>query len=167
MGKGNNMVFKSIIQIGNPILRQKTKFVENIKSKKTKQIMNDSADSMRRHDLVGIAASQLGQKLRIFVTEVRKTPTRNPKYIDKVRVYINHEIIWISKKEVVIYEGCGSVADGQLFGPVRRPEKIILTAQDERGKKFRLKANGLLSRVIQHEDDHLEGIEFTEKITDT
>ena len=66
----------------------------------------------------------------------------------------------------MIYEGCGSVAYAKLFAPVRRPEKIIIEATDENGNKFRLKADGMLARVIQHEYDHLNGIEFTEKITD-
>lgn len=160
------MIIKKIIQIGNPILRQKSKPVSEIKSIKTKQLIKDLIDSMRYHDLVGIAATQLGQKLRIFVTEIRKTPTRDPKTIDRLRIFINPEIIWFSKKETIIYEGCGSVAYGQLFGPVKRPEKITITAQDGNGKKFKLKANGLLSRVIQHEYDHLNGVEFTQKITD-
>jgi peptide deformylase len=66
----------------------------------------------------------------------------------------------------VIYEGCGSVAYAKLFAPVRRPEKITIEALDENGNIFRLSADGMLARVIQHEFDHLNGIEFTEKITD-
>lgn len=66
----------------------------------------------------------------------------------------------------MIYEGCGSVAYAKLFAPVKRPEKIVIKAIDENGNRFELKAGGMLSRVIQHEYDHLDGIEFTEKITD-
>lgn len=120
---------------------------------------------MRYHNLIGIAASQIGEKLKIFVTEVRKTKYRNLN-TDKFRVYINPKITWLSEKDVVIYEGCGSVAYAKLFSPVKRPEKIIIEAIDENGNKFKLKADGMLSRVIQHEYDHLCGIEFTEKITD-
>lgn len=116
--------------------------------------------------MIGLASSQIGEKLRIFVTKIDKTPTRNPDEIDKLRVYINPKIIWKSKKEIVIYEGCGSVAYAKFFAPVKRPEKIIIEAFDEKGEKFELKASGLLSRVIQHEYDHLDGIEFIEKITD-
>lgn len=159
------MIIKEIIQIGNPILNRKSKFVISIDSEETKQVIADLIDSVRHHDLIGMAASQIGEKFRIFVTEVRKTKYRNLK-TDKLRVYINPEIIWSSKKEVVIYEGCGSVAYAKLFAPVRRPEKIIIEAYDENGNKFRLKADGMLTRVIQHEFDHLNGIEFTEKITD-
>ncbi|MBM4401896.1 MAG: peptide deformylase [Candidatus Cloacimonetes bacterium] len=159
------MVINEIIQIGNPILSRPSKFVAKIDAKETQRVIKNLVDSVRHHDLIGMAASQIGEKLRIFVTEVRKTKYRNLPN-DKLRVYINPEIVWSSKKQVVIYEGCGSVAYTKLFAPVRRPEKITIEACDENGNKFRLNASGMLSRVIQHEHDHLNGIEFTEKITD-
>ncbi len=113
-----------------------------------------------------MAASQIGEKTRIFVTEIKKTAHRNPKDLDGLRVYINPKITWTSKKEVTMYEGCGSVAYAKFFAPVKRPEKIKVEAFDEKGEKFKLKADGLLSRVIQHEYDHLNGIEFIDKIAD-
>lgn len=160
------MIIKDIIQIGNPLLSQKSKFIKDIKSKEIKRVIENLIDSMRYHNLVGMAASQIGEKFRIFVTEIRQTKYRNPKDIDNLRIYINPKIIWHSKKEAVIYEGCGSVAYAKLFAPVKRPKKIIIESTDEKGNKFRLKADGLLGRVIQHEYDHLDGIEFTERITD-
>lgn len=159
------MIIKEIIQIGNPILSRKSEFVIDLGAKETQKVIANLTDSVRYHDLIGMAASQIGEKLRIFVTEVRKTKYRNLK-ADKLRIYINPKIIWSSKKEVVIYEGCGSVAYAKLFAPVKRPEKIIIKAIDENGNGFELKADGMLSRVIQHEYDHLNGVEFTEKITD-
>lgn len=159
------MIIKEIIQIGNPLLSKKSKPIAKISSIETQQVIKNLVDSMRYHDLVGMAASQIGEKMRIFVTEVRKTFYRNFSK-DILRVYINPKIVWFSKKQVIIYEGCGSVAYAKLFAPVKRPEKIIIEAFDEKGNKFRLKAEGFLSRVIQHEYDHLDGIEFTEKITD-
>lgn len=159
------MIIKEIVQIGNPVLSRKSKFVTKIDSEETRRVIKNLIDSMRYHNLIGIAASQIGEKPRVFVTEVRKTKYRNLEK-DKLRVYINPKIVWSSKKEVVIYEGCGSVAYAKLFAPVRRPEKIIIEALDESGNKFKLKAGGMLSRVIQHEYDHLDGIEFTEKILD-
>ncbi len=159
------MIIEDIIQIGNPILNRKSDLVIDFKSKTTKKVITNLIDSVRYHGLIGMAASQIGEKLRIFVTEVRNTKYRNLE-TDKLRVYINPKIIWSSKKEVVIYEGCGSVAYAKLFAPVKRPEKIIIQALDETGTEFEFKAEGMLSRVIQHEYDHLDGIEFTEKITD-
>lgn len=160
------MIIKDIIQIGNPLLSKKSNFVSSFSSAETKRAIQNLTESMRYHELIGMAASQIGEKLRIFVTEVRKTSFRNPKEIDPLRIYINPKIVWFSKKNVIIYEACGSVAYSKLFAPVKRPEKIVIEAYDENGNKFRFKAGGLLSRVIQHEYDHLDGIEFTEKITD-
>ena len=157
------MIIKEITQIGNPFLHQKSKFVAKIDSKDTQRVIRNLIDSMRYHDLIGIAASQIGEKLSIFVTEVRKTKYRNLKK-DKLRVYINPKIIWLSQKEIVINEGCGSVAYAQLFAPVKRPEKVEVEAFDKNGNKFRFKAGGMLGRVIQHECDHLKGIEFIERV---
>jgi len=159
------MIIKKIIQIGNPILDCKSKAVVAVNSREAKKVIANLVDSLRHHGLVGMAAPQIGEKLRIFVTEIRKTKYRDSK-TEKLRIFINPKITWLSKKEVVIYEGCGSVAYSKLFAPVKRPEKVVIKALDENGNKFELKADGLLSRVIQHEYDHLNNIEFTEKITD-
>lgn len=160
------MIIKNLIQVGNPLLKQKAKIVKNINSKDIQKVIKNLIDSINYHKIVGLASSQIGEKLKIFVTKISKTPNRNPDEIDKLRIYINPKIIWSSKKEIVIHEGCGSVAYAKLFAPVKRPEKIIIEATDENGDKFSLKADRLLSRVIQHEYDHLDGIVFTEKITD-
>ena len=160
------VVVKDVIQIGNPILRAKNETVKKIDDKSVLKTIDDLIDSMRHYGLVGMAAPQIGVNLKIFVTEIRATQSRKPESLDKLRVFINPKIIWKSKKEVIIYEGCGSVANGNLFGPVSRSEKIKIIATDILGKKIRLKAEGLLARVIQHEYDHLLGIEFVEKICD-
>jgi peptide deformylase len=158
------MVVENIIQVGNPFLRKKAKRVAESSSKETKTIINDLVDTLRFRESVGFAAPQINKGLRIFVTEIRKTIYRNAKEIDQLRVFINPKIIWLSKKQVVMYEGCGSIDN--IFGPVRRPKKVIIKATDENGKFFKLKADGLLARVIQHENDHLDGIIFTDKLVD-
>ncbi len=160
------MVIKEIIQIGNPILRKRTSTVSKINSKNIQNIVKNLIDTMHSRSLVGIAAPQIGESIKIFITEITETEYRKVDKIDKTRVYINPKITWFSKKEVVIFEGCGSVAYGKIFGPVKRPEKIVIEACDISGNKFILKADGLLSRVIQHEHDHLQGIDFMEKVTD-
>ncbi|MFA6253945.1 MAG: peptide deformylase [Candidatus Paceibacterota bacterium] len=159
------MIIKNIIQIGNPILSKKSKPVANIKNKETQRVIKNLTDSVRYHNLIGMAGSQIGEKLAIFVIEVRSTKYRKLEK-DKLRIYINPKITWSSKKQVIIYEGCGSVANANFFAPVRRPEKIVVEALNEDGEKFKLETGGILARVIQHEYDHLKGIEFIEKITD-
>jgi peptide deformylase len=125
-------------------------------------------DTMRRENLVGIAAPQIGIGQRIFLSEIRKTLARkNVKKPDKLRVFINPVIISRSKKMANGYEGCGSVARGGIFGPVRRSASVTVRAEDAHGKKFTLKASGLLARVIQHEMDHLNGTVFIDLVKDT
>ena len=76
------MIIKEIIQIGNPILHRKSKIVTKVNSKDTQRVIKNLVDSMRYHNLIGLAASQIGEKLKIFVTEVRKTKYRNLKRIN-------------------------------------------------------------------------------------
>lgn len=160
------MIIKKITQAGNPMLRKKAKSVADVNSPVIKKIINNLIDTMRGSVLVGLAAPQIGQSFQIFVTEIRETINRRIKDEDGLRVFINPKIIKISKKEVVGYEGCGSVGSAQIFGPVKRPSEIVVEAMDEKGKKFTLKAQALLARVIQHELDHINGILFTDKISD-
>lgn len=160
------MIIKNIIQAGNPFLRKKAKIVKNINSSKVKKATKDLIDTMRGSDLIGISAPQIGQDFRIFVTELRKTINRDIKDRDNLRIFINPKIIRISKKESMGHEGCGSVGSAQIFGSVKRPNKIIVEALNEKGEKFIINAKGLLARVIQHEFDHINGILFTDKVFD-
>ena len=149
------MIIKSIKQVGNPIIRKKSMKVVSAKSPKIKKIIKDLTDTMRHSNLVGIAAPQIGQSLRIFVTEIKATKYRKPSELDKLRVFINPKIIWSSKKKVSGYEGCGSVASSGIFGKVSRSTKIIVSASDKNNNEFILNAKGLLARIIEHEYDHL------------
>ncbi|HBG81550.1 TPA: peptide deformylase [candidate division CPR2 bacterium] len=157
---------KNILQAGHPLLRIKSKEASKIDVKMTK-LVDNMVNTLKAQNLVGLAAPQIGFSLRIIVTEIRKTEIREVEETDELRIFINPKIIWSSKKEIVDYEGCGSVAEANLFAPVKRPEKIKVKALDKNGKPFELKAEGLLSKVIQHEIDHLDGILFVDKIADT
>lgn len=160
------MAIRDIIQIGDSRLKAKNKVVKNFNSPRIGKVIRDLVDTMRRNDLVGIAAPQIGENYQIFVTEPRKTKTRSTNQADELRVYINPRIINFSREENIIYEGCGSVVHAQLFGPVKRPRQITIEAHDQKMQGLHLVCDGLLARVIQHEYDHLSGVEFTEKITD-
>lgn len=161
------MITKNITQIGNPVIRKISKKVTSITSLEVKKIIKDLIDSMRYYNLVGISAPQINHNLRIFVTEIRSTKNRNVNKLDNLKVFINPQILSLSKQKISGYEGCGSVSDANLFGLVNRPGSVIIKAQDINGSWFELKASGLLSRVIQHEYDHLNGILFVDKVTNT
>jgi len=161
------MIIRNATQVGNTIIRKRSKPIRMVKSAETRKLVKNLTDSMRYHDLVGMAAPQIGVNLRVFVTEVRKTKTRNPKLVDPLRVFINPRIVRFSNKKALIWEGCGSVARSNLFSIVRRPAEVTVVALDQKGNKFRLSAKGLLARIIQHETDHLDGKVFLDRISDT
>ena len=166
--KSINMSIKPTVQIGNKIIRQKADIVRDVSVAEIQKTIQDLIDSMRQNNLVGMAAPQIGSKWRIFVSEIRQTTYRkNITKSDFLRVFINPIITWRSKKEVSGYEGCGSIAGAQLFGSVKRPESIICKALDKDGKPFEIKSSGLLARIIQHETDHLNGMVFLDRVSDT
>ena len=156
------MVIKSVSQVGSAVIRAKAKPVTSLASKATRKIAADLIDSMRHHELVGMAAPQIGKSVRVFVTEIRRTKVRKTVETDVLRVFINPRIQSLSKKRVKSWEGCGSVADGDLFGQTSRSASLTIKAQDLDGESFTLTAMGLLARVIQHEMDHLNGKVFTD-----
>ena len=160
-------MIKPTVQIGDKIIRQKAKTVRAVLITKTQKTIKDLIDSMRHYNLVGMAAPQVGENYRIFVSEIRKTTYRkNVTESDSLKVFNNPRIVQRSKKQVGGYEGCGSVANAQLFGVVKRSESVVCKALDKNGKPFEVKASGLLARVIQHEIDHLDGVVFLDRVND-
>ena len=159
------MAVRDALQIGDKRLKAKNQKIINMDDK-VRQVIKDLIDTMHENQLVGMAAPQIGENITLFITEPRETKTRPADQSDKLRIYINPKITQYSSKKNIIFEGCGSVLHGQIFGPVERSQKIKIDYHDELGAKHWLQCDGILARVIQHEYDHLTGIEFTEKISD-
>lgn len=173
-----------IVQKGEKVLRKIAKEVpiEEISGRKIQTVirrMIKAVDS--QEDGVAIAAPQIGESLRIFVVsrklfeilEEEKSKTRSKREnLDEFEankefkdlVFINPEIIKISKKQFVTEEGCLSVR--WLYGKVKRAEKASVKAFDENGKSFTIGGSGLLAQAFQHEIDHLDGILFVDKAAD-
>ena len=109
---------------------------------------------------IGLAGVQVGHLHRMFVTHVEG---------DKPRVFINPTIIETSVEQSDYDEGCLSIP--AIYADVTRPEAVRVQAWNERGRPFTIDADGLLARVIQHENDHLNGVLFidylTEQVRDT
>lgn len=155
------MAKKKLVQIGNPILRKKSKKVESdeIPTEKIQEIIQDLQDSLDDR-VAALSAVQIGCKHRIFISNVRVNNTQ------KITIYINPEITSFSPAKAIKHEGCGSVLNTNLFGPVERSRRITIKALDENGKSFTKKLSGFYARVVQHECDHLNGVLFTDKVTD-
>ncbi len=106
---------------------------------------------------VAIAAPQIGVSKRMFIIEDQSSDSdRIPTVIA-----INPKITKFSKKTHVVGEGCLSIPD--QYGLVRRSTNVTLAATDENGETYTRGAGGLLAQIIQHENDHLDGILFTDR----
>lgn len=160
------MAIKKIIQIGHPALKAPNKKIISFNNPRLKQLIKDLRDTMDHEGLIGIASPQIGENYQVFITHPAKTKYRKLMNSDELRIYINPTLTFLSKEENIIFEGCGCVNSINEFGPVSRPKEIEITAQDQFGRVFNLRCDGILARVIQHEYDHLRGVEFLEKVSD-
>ena len=111
-------------------------------------------DNMIHHNGIGISANQIGIWERAFAM-VRDLEN------SEVMVCFNPRIVKSYSEEVEMEEGCLSYPD--LFLKIKRPDKIVVKYEDEDKKTHKLKLQGLASRVFQHEYDHMEGIDFTQR----
>lgn len=142
------------LQIGpkNKILRTKSQKVADFSDPKLRKLISDMKETLDSTDSgLGLAAPQIGENIRLFVL--------SPSLCENT-VFINPTISK-SLRQVRLQEGCLSLP--KIFGYLKRSKTVKITALDENGKKFKLKAEGLLAQAFQHEIDHLDGILFIDK----
>ena len=137
------------------LLRKKAVPVKNFNDE-LRQTARKMIDAMHEGKGVGLAGPQVGLLKRIFVTHAEG---------DEERVFINPSIIWTSQEQAAMEEGCLSIPG--FYAIIKRPGKIKIQAWNEKGRAFTLEASGMLARVIQHENDHLEGTLFIDRLDET
>ena len=142
-----------ITKLGEEILR---KVAEPIKAEEInddfRAFIEEMFEAMKGADGVGLAGPQAGISKRVFVAMAD----------DNVkRVFINPQIIYTSAELCDYEEGCLSIP--QVYESIQRPKKVTVQALDENGRPFTLEADGLLARIIQHENDHLDGKLFIDR----
>ena len=153
------MAIRQIREIGDPLLRKKSRPFEVVDDK-AKQLLEDLYDTLRvTNDGVGLAAPQVGVLRRAIVVDLSMEED-NPQGPFKL---INPVIVKKSGEQVC-REGCLSIP-GKL-GDVTRPNKVTVEALNENGEKVKIKAEGLLAVVLCHEIDHLDGILFIDRATE-
>ena len=111
-------------------------------------------DNMIHHQGIGISANQIGIWERAFAM-IRDLEN------NEIIVCFNPRIVKSYSEEVEMEEGCLSYPE--LFLKIKRPDKIVVKYEDEDKKTHKIKLQGLASRVFQHEYDHMEGIDFTQR----
>ncbi len=155
-----------ILQMGEPVLREVCTPValDAIPHK----LLKDLKEAVfSQPDGVAIAAPQIGTPVRVFYVAGSILKKVDEKKYSKEKddmYFINPVITKKSRETQVLEEGCLSIR--YLYGKVRRPKKITVRAYDENGVLFERGASGLLAQIIQHENDHLDGVLFIDKAMD-
>ncbi len=145
------MAIRSVVQVGDEVLRGKCQPVE-VFDEKLVQLLDDMKDTVKFEQGAGLAAPQVGVLRRVCVVDVDEG------YFE----FINPEIV-AQKGEQSGWEGCLSVRGKN--GIVSRPMKVKLSYQDRNGEKQLLQAKGFFARAICHELDHLDGVLYIDKAT--
>ncbi len=143
----------NIVTYGDPVLTKKAQEISAFEHDLEK-IVIDMQDEMPRDHGIGLAAPQVGISKRLFLVGLDDEP---------LRIFVNPRIVAMSEETNEYEEGCLSFPG--LYFTVVRPSAIDIEAFDIKGKPFRISADGLLARVIQHEYDHLDGILFIDRVS--
>lgn len=142
-------MIRTILHYPDPRLREKGKRVEAV-TDEVKKLVDDMAETMYAAPGVGLAATQIGEAVQLFVVDTAEEGAPSD-----FRVFINPEILE-REGEITWSEGCLSFPG--VNEEIDRAAKVRVRAQDRNGKTFELEAEGLLAVAIQHEYDHLQGV---------
>ncbi len=163
-------------EVENPILRDIAADIPlaDIKGKAIQSLIKDMKALLAKEEHgVALAAPQVGESIRLFIVSGkalarggRNAPDEPEHHDDKApalpdQVYINPELIKISRAKKEKHEGCLSIRG--KWGIVPRAEKATVRAYDEKGVRFTRGASGFLAHIFQHEMDHLKGVLYTDK----
>jgi peptide deformylase len=136
--------------LGSPVLRQRSEEIAGVDAE-VRRLIDDLFETMDAAKGVGLAANQVGIARRVAVVGV-----------DDARLAMVNPVLVSAEGRDRAEEGCLSIPD--VYGEVARPERVVLEATGRDGRPFRLEAEGLLARAIQHEIDHLDGILFIDHL---
>lgn len=147
------MPIREILQLGNPLLLEKSHVVDNCSSPEMRSVIQDLSDTLAAFREAhgygrGIAAVQIGVLQRVIF--IRMQPT------GFCSALINPEITWASSARMELWDDCFSFPD--LMVKVERAMQIKVAYFDSSGQPQTLEADGALSELLQHEIDHLDGI---------
>lgn len=146
-----------ILMMPDQRLRQVATPVDKVDASIT-QLVKDMLETMYAADGAGLAAPQIGVSKRVYILDL----SDREEAPDPI-VFINPKIVWSSKEEISMPEGCLSLPG--LWLDLFRPKEVEVEFLDEKGREKSLKTDGWLARGIQHEGDHLDGVTTLSKFS--
>jgi peptide deformylase len=159
------MGLRTIVTLPDPVLRRKARAVSTF-DKDLQTLIDDMIDTMREAPGVGLAAPQVGIAERLIVVEYAEPPEDGDEEKEvkpKLYVMVNPEIVKASEETELGVEGCLSIPG--LVGEVERFSTIQVKGLNRRGQPMKVKAEGWLARIFQHEIDHVNGVVFPDRAT--
>lgn len=152
------MTIREIKSFPDEVLRLKAKKVVNFDDE-LHLLIDDMVETMRDAPGVGLAAPQIGISKQVIVVEFGDEDEESiPK---QLYIMINPEIVTESDEKVPGIEGCLSVPG--LVGEVERSTIVTVKGQNKQGKDVKIRAQGWLARIFQHEIDHVNGVLYTDR----
>ncbi len=155
------MPVRSIVLYDDPLLRKKSRHVRRV-SPDLQELVDDMVETIHTADGIGLAAIQVGVPERVIVVQLPEDE-ENPGD-GKLYAVINPELARKSREMEDGIEGCLSIPG--WVGELPRHRTVTVKGLDRQGRAVRIKAEGLLARVFQHEIDHCDGILFIDYIED-
>ncbi|MGC9399554.1 MAG: peptide deformylase [Anaerolineae bacterium] len=155
------MAVRDIITVGDDRLRQTSRKIEEITAE-VQTLIDHMIETLHANNGVGLAAVQVGELVRLIIVETpedEEEPGSGELY-----VVINPEIVEAGEKKEPGLEGCLSVPG--YVGEVARHTRVTVRGRDRQGRPLRLRAQGFLARVFQHEIDHTEGVLYIDRLTE-
>jgi len=155
------MAVREIVSLPEPVLRKKARKVTDF-GPELQTLIDDMVETMRVAPGVGLAAPQVDASVRVIVVEYGEEDEEETAVIPpKLYTVVNPEITRFSTESEVGSEGCLSIPG--FAGDVERPLGITIKGLNRRGQPIRIKAEGWLARIFQHEIDHLDGVLFIDR----
>lgn len=147
------MAILNIVKEGDPVLRGKCREVTEI-TPRILTLLDDMKETLHKANGCGLAAPQVGIRRRLCIVEVDEGDT----------IELINPVIVKEEGHQEEVEGCLSIPD--VWGYTDRPAKVTVKALDRYGKEFTVSGDDLKARALCHEIDHLDGILFTDKVTE-
>lgn len=150
------MALRPIRIYPNSILRQKAQAIQDLNGR-VATLIEDMIETMHHAPGIGLAAPQVGEGVRLIVVDLSIHTD------SKALIVLVNPVIVATQGEAVSEEGCLSIPD--TSGDVVRADGVEVKGFDQDGREISLQASGLLSRVLQHEIDHLDGILYFDRMS--
>lgn len=151
------MAVMDIVHYGDPILRKKCDSVSDFSN--MENLLDDMFDSMYEAEGIGLAANQIGLDMKLFIIDVTHTEEA-----EEPHIFINGEIVSKGGDNGLFQEGCLSLPGISI--DIMRPERVTLKYQTPDEVWHKDEFHGLLSRAIQHEMDHLNGVFIVDRVSE-